>query len=110
MTDPSRTRSGKPLESQPNNPLHGVKLADMLLHLEEKLGWSELGDATGIKVMHNRPTHKSILSFLRRTPWARDKVESLYLAVTQNRYKPRRKNRSTKSQKSQKFPFLTRKK
>ncbi len=64
---------------QPNNPLHGVKLADILLHLEEQYGWEELSQRINIRCFTHDPTIKSSLVFLRKTPWAREKVEKLYL-------------------------------
>ncbi len=64
---------------QPNNPLHGVKLVEILEYLVEKFGWEELGIKININCFNNNPTIKSSLKFLRRTPWARDKVEKLYL-------------------------------
>ena len=64
---------------QPNNPLHGVKLADMLEHLVEKFGWEELGSRININCFNSDPSIKSSLKFLRRTEWARAKVERLYL-------------------------------
>jgi len=66
-------------ESQPNNPLHGVKLADILQLLVSEYGWEELGERININSFKNNPTIKSSLKFLRRTPWARAKVEKLYL-------------------------------
>jgi len=69
----------KPLTDQSNNPLHGVKLADMLELLERELGWEEMGRQIDIRCFNNDPSIKSSLKFLRRTPWARDKVEYLYL-------------------------------
>lgn len=66
-------------EPQPNNPLHGVKLLDILEHLEEKYGWEALGDRIDIRCFTSNPSIKSSLTFLRKTPWARDKVEQLYL-------------------------------
>lgn len=66
-------------EQQPNNPLHGVKLADILEFLVEKYGWDELGMKIDIRSFNNNPSIKSSLKFLRRTPWAREKVERLYL-------------------------------
>ena len=66
-------------ESQPNNPLHGLKLADILSYLHEKYGWTELGEQIKINCFVNNPTMNSSLKFLRRTPWARAKVESFYL-------------------------------
>ena len=67
------------MEQQPNNPLHGIKLADILTELIENLGWEEMGKETGIKFCTNNPTYKSSLRFLRGTPWARTKTENLYL-------------------------------
>ena len=64
---------------QDNNPLHGVKLADVLEFLEKKYGWEELGRRINIRCFNYDPSIKSSLKFLRRTPWARDKVEQLYL-------------------------------
>lgn len=64
---------------QKNNPLHGVKLADILAFLEKKYGWEELGRRINIRCFNYDPSIKSSLQFLRRTPWARDKVEQLYL-------------------------------
>ena len=64
---------------QSNNPLHGVKLAAMLELLVSYYGWEELGDKIRINCFNSDPSIKSSLKFLRRTPWARDKVENLYL-------------------------------
>ena len=67
------------MEEQPNNPLHGIKLADILTYLVEKYGWAELGEQIKINCFVSNPTMNSSLKFLRRTPWARTKVESFYL-------------------------------
>ena len=64
---------------QPNNPLHGVKLIDILNYLVEEYGWEELGRKINIRCFNSDPSIKSSLKFLRKTPWARDKVEKLYL-------------------------------
>lgn len=64
---------------QPNNPLHGVKLADILDGLVAFYGWEELGRRINIRCFNYDPSIKSSLKFLRRTPWAREKVEELYL-------------------------------
>ena len=69
----------RPLEDQPNNPLHGVKLQEMLEYLVAEQGWEDLGQKTGIRVFTNNPTPKSSLKFLRKTSWAREKIEKLYL-------------------------------
>ena len=65
---------------QPNNPLHGVTLEMILTSLMEQYGWDELGKRIPIKCFTTNPSIKSSLKFLRRTPWARKKVEDLYLA------------------------------
>ena len=64
---------------QANNPLHGLKLATILEHLVATYGWDELGSRINIRCFNYDPSIKSSLKFLRRTPWARDKVEQLYL-------------------------------
>ncbi len=66
-------------QKQPNNPLHGVKLADILKHLVLTYGWEEMGYRVDIRCFNNDPSFKSSLKFLRKTPWARKKVEDLYL-------------------------------
>ena len=65
--------------SQPNNPLHGVKLQDIMEYLVKTYGWNELGARINIRCFTHDPSIKSSLTFLRRTPWARSKVEALYL-------------------------------
>jgi uncharacterized protein (DUF2132 family) len=66
--------------SQLNNPLHGITLEMILNRLVEQYGWDELGRRITIKCFTNDPSIKSSLKFLRRTPWARKKVEELYLS------------------------------
>jgi uncharacterized protein (DUF2132 family) len=66
-------------QDQPNNPLHGVKLAEILQYLVSNYGWEELSQKVNINSFKRNPSIKSSLKFLRRTPWARDKVERLYL-------------------------------
>ena len=65
--------------SQANNPLHGVTLEMILTRLVAHYGWQELGAMINIKCFNQDPSIKSSLKFLRRTPWAREKVERLYL-------------------------------
>ena len=64
----------------PNDPLHGITLETIVTHLAERYGWDELGKRIPIRCFTNNPSLKSSLTFLRRTPWARKKVEDLYLA------------------------------
>jgi uncharacterized protein (DUF2132 family) len=64
---------------KPNDPLHGITLEMILTALVEEHGWQELGRRIPIKCFTENPSIKSSLKFLRRTPWARKKVEELYL-------------------------------
>ena len=64
---------------KPKDPLHGVTLETILIRLVERHGWETLGTRIPIQCFRNDPSIKSSLKFLRRTPWARKKVEELYL-------------------------------
>jgi len=64
-----------------NNPLHGIKLKDILEELVAFYGWKKMSDAIEIRCFYNDPTINSSLKFLRKTPWARTKVENMYLAM-----------------------------
>lgn len=66
-------------EQQPLNPLHGITLEMILNELVERYGWGGLGKKIKIKCFNSDPSIASSLNFLRRTPWARKKVEDLYL-------------------------------
>jgi uncharacterized protein (DUF2132 family) len=66
-------------QEQPNNPLHGKTLELILNQLVDHFGWEELSYRIKINCFKNNPTLKSSLTFLRKTPWAREKVEKLYL-------------------------------
>ena len=68
-------------KEQANNPLHGVKLVDILERLVEDYGWEQLGQIITIKCFTHGPSVNSSLKFLRKTPWAREKVELLYLRM-----------------------------
>ena len=68
MTDP-----------QLNNPLHGITLEQILSRLVERLGWAQMGRLIQIRCFTTDPSIKSSLKFLRKTPWARKKVEEIYL-------------------------------
>jgi uncharacterized protein (DUF2132 family) len=67
------------MNDQSNDPLHGITLKTILTTLVEHYGWDELGRAIDIRCFKNDPSISSSLKFLRKTPWARDKVESFYL-------------------------------
>ena len=64
---------------QLNNPLHGITLEAILGHLHKQYGWEELSNRIKINCFYENPSIKSSLTFLRKTPWARKKVEDLYL-------------------------------
>lgn len=68
---------------QPNNPLHGITLEKILLHLVDHYGWEEMGRRINIRCFNFDPSIKSSLTFLRKTPWAREQVEKLYLESLQ---------------------------
>jgi uncharacterized protein (DUF2132 family) len=68
-------------ELQPNNPLHGITLATIVTQLSEHYGWQGLAERVNINCFKNDPSVKSSLKFLRKTPWARSKVEQLYSAT-----------------------------
>ena len=67
-------------EVQPNNPLHGKTLESILEFLVERYGWEDLGEIIPINCFRFDPSIKSSLTFLRKTPWARKKVEDLYVS------------------------------
>lgn len=72
-------------QEQPNNPLHGIKLEQIVTELADHFGWAELGNRIDIRCFQYDPSVKSSLKFLRRTPWARAKVEKLYISAISNR-------------------------
>ena len=67
------------MEQKPKDPLHGITLEKILEALVEKFGWDELGTIITIRCFTYDPSIKSSLSFLRKTPWARKKVEDFYI-------------------------------
>ena len=66
-------------DQQPKNPLHGVKLEQVVTDLVDTFGWPVLAEQVNVNCFRSNPTVKSSLKFLRKTPWAREKVESLYV-------------------------------
>jgi uncharacterized protein (DUF2132 family) len=76
---PAPTPAPAPAPEQPRNPLHGVTLETMVTALSEHYGWAGLGERIPVRCFNVDPSVSSSLRFLRKTPWARDKVESLYL-------------------------------
>lgn len=72
---------------QANNPLHGKTLESILNELVTELGWTELGERIRIKCFTDNPSLKSSLTFLRKTDWARKKVEDLYISFLRDKTK-----------------------
>ncbi|WP_194974300.1 VF530 family protein [Aquiflexum lacus] len=70
-------------KAQPNNPLHGVRLIDMIEYLVNKYGWERLGERITIRCFTHDPSINSSLKFLRKTEWARKKVEDLYVRTVE---------------------------
>jgi uncharacterized protein (DUF2132 family) len=68
-----------PTQEQPGNPLHGLTLETIVRELEAYFGWVELGERIPVRCFTHDPSVNSSLKFLRKTPWAREKVEGLYL-------------------------------
>lgn len=80
MSDPAPTPP-----AQPRNPLHGLTLEAILTELQAEYGWRGLDERIPLRCFSFEPSIKSSLTFLRRTPWARAKVESLYLFMLRER-------------------------
>jgi uncharacterized protein (DUF2132 family) len=79
------------MTTQARNPLHGITLEAMLTELVGHFGWLELGQQVNIRCFTSDPSINSSLKFLRRTPWAREKVESLYLFMRREQARQRRR-------------------
>ncbi|MNN96725.1 hypothetical protein D3C81_2157560 [compost metagenome] len=73
------------MTDQPKNPLHGVTLEAILNQLVAAYGWDGLAQRIDIRCFRNDPSIKSSLTFLRRTPWAREKVEALYIQLARRK-------------------------
>ncbi|AEV28132.1 Uncharacterized conserved protein (DUF2132) [Sphaerochaeta pleomorpha str. Grapes] len=84
-------RNKNDLQEQPNNPLHGVTLEQILRYLVDYYGWRELYYMVEIRCFYIDPGIKSSLKFLRQTPWARSKVEEIYLDLLEEQKKDEQK-------------------
>lgn len=73
------------MAEQPKNPLHGITLATILDELLAAYGWDGLSERINVRCFTHDPSVKSSLTFLRRTPWARTQVETLYLSLLNSR-------------------------
>lgn len=85
----NRATAAKAGPAQPRNPLHNVTLEHMVTELSTYFGWEDLGMRIPVRCFTHEPSVKSSLKFLRRTPWAREKVESLYLFMQRERQRSR---------------------
>lgn len=74
--------------AQPKNRLHGISLETILNELVACYGWNDLGRRIDIRCFNHEPSIQSSLKFLRRTPWARERVETLYLEMIQRKISP----------------------
>lgn len=83
--NPARLKRKQATQEQLNNPLHGVKLAQILERLVDHYGWEYLADRVNIRCFMYNPTMKSSVRFLRRMPWAREHVEDIYLEMLEDR-------------------------
>jgi uncharacterized protein (DUF2132 family) len=68
-----------PPKSHPRDPLHGITLEMIVTQLVERHGWEELGQRLPVRCFLNNPSIKSSLTFLRKTPWARERLELMYI-------------------------------
>ena len=83
--------------AQPKNPLHGITLERIVTELVAYFGWPELGQQVSIRCFNSDPSIASSLKFLRRTPWAREKVESLYLFMLREKARQARREKGSAS-------------
>ena len=79
-----------PTQEQPGNPLHGLTLEAIVRELEAYFGWVELGERIPVRCFTHDPSVNSSLKFLRKTPWAREKVEGLYLFMLREKRRSQR--------------------
>ncbi|MBK6289935.1 MAG: DUF2132 domain-containing protein [Pseudomonadales bacterium] len=76
-------------DRQPRNPLHGITLEQIVSALVDHYGWDALAGKINLNCFRNDPSVRSSLKFLRKTPWAREKVEQLYISTFLRRNRPR---------------------
>jgi len=82
--------NAQPPAAQPRNPLHGLTLEAMLTALVDCYGWPGLAERVPLRCFSSQPSIASSLKMLRRTPWAREKLESLYLFMLREQQRARR--------------------
>ncbi len=84
MMNTEKNNADTSKRQHPKDPLHGISLKEIVTQLEAIYGWEELAERIPINCFKSNPSLKSSLTFLRKTPWARSKVEALYLKSKQN--------------------------
>jgi uncharacterized protein (DUF2132 family) len=87
---PPSTLPPKPTSTQARNPLHGITLEQIVTALEQGYGWDGLAQRIPLRCFSHEPSVKSSLKLLRKTPWAREKVESLYLFMLREQRREQR--------------------
>lgn len=97
------------MAEQQNNPLHGLTLKVIVETLEAKLGFEKMGHEVKINCFTSDPSIKSSLKFLRKTPWAREKVEQLYLSIIDNEAGNKVSHKTQKPKEAFVWPDLTKK-
>jgi len=85
LNKPTKRVRRQATQEQLDNPFHGVKLAQVLERLVAHYGWEYLGERTNLRCFINNPSMKSSLGFLRRTTWAREHVEDIYLEMVESK-------------------------
>ncbi|MDA8447626.1 VF530 family DNA-binding protein [Paracidovorax valerianellae] len=88
-TPPSPAAPSQQSAQQPRNPLHGLTLEAIVVALHDYYGWAGLADRVALRCFQSDPSVASSLKFLRKTPWAREKVESLYLFMLREQKRQR---------------------
>jgi uncharacterized protein (DUF2132 family) len=90
MSDPTLPPTGETPPAQPRNPLHALTLQAIVTALQARYGWVGLGERIPVRCFTHDPSIASSLKFLRKTPWARDKVEGLYLFMLRDERRDQR--------------------
>ena len=83
-SDSDNSQENNQQRQHPKDPLHGITLKNIVIELEEQYGWEGLAEKVSVNCFKSNPSLKSSLTFLRKTPWAREKIEQLYIKSKQN--------------------------
>jgi len=94
-------------DSQPNNPLHGITLKAIVEDLQARHGWDGLADRVPVRCFQLEPSIKSSLKFLRKTPWAREKIERIYISDQRKIAKKKKRNAMRAARRAHKAELTT---